>query len=329
MGFRFQKRVRILPGVALNFSKSGVSLSLGPRGAQINIGSQGVRGTVGIPGTGVSYSKKLTGSDQKASGKKDVLKVDFLEKLTLSGEEEALVNGLRAYATGNTTEAMEHVTKALSIPDAAFIAGILALQENNLDAAADYFHRANHPDLGQHFAKYQVDARLNLDITEEITAQIEPNQKGLALALAEIEQARGNLPAAIQHLQGLADSGDVLVRLSLCELLLDTGQDQATCQQVVKLAEGIENDTSLHTALLYYRAKALRQLGLNDAAKDVLTTTLRKKKDRSNELLQALRYERALLLEATGDAKGARKEFEALYAESPDYEDVAARLGLK
>jgi hypothetical protein len=33
MGFRFSRRVGILPGVKLNFSGSGVSLSTGVRGA--------------------------------------------------------------------------------------------------------------------------------------------------------------------------------------------------------------------------------------------------------------------------------------------------------
>ena len=56
MGFRFQKRVKILPGVSLNFSKSGVSTSLGPTGAKVTIGHGKVRETVGIPGTGISYT---------------------------------------------------------------------------------------------------------------------------------------------------------------------------------------------------------------------------------------------------------------------------------
>ena len=56
MGFRFQKRVKILPGISLNFSKSGVSTSLGPRGAKVTIGHGKVRETVGIPGTGISYT---------------------------------------------------------------------------------------------------------------------------------------------------------------------------------------------------------------------------------------------------------------------------------
>jgi hypothetical protein len=59
MGFRFQRRVRILPGVRLNFSTRGTSLSLGPRGADINFGLHGATANVGIPGTGLRWTQKL------------------------------------------------------------------------------------------------------------------------------------------------------------------------------------------------------------------------------------------------------------------------------
>ena len=59
MGFRFQKRISILPGVRINLSKSGASASLGPRGADVNIGQDGVTANAGIPGTGLSYREKV------------------------------------------------------------------------------------------------------------------------------------------------------------------------------------------------------------------------------------------------------------------------------
>ena len=62
MGFRFQKRISILPGVRINLSKSGASASLGPRGADVNIGRDGVTANAGIPGTGLSYREKLGGA---------------------------------------------------------------------------------------------------------------------------------------------------------------------------------------------------------------------------------------------------------------------------
>ena len=65
MGFRFQKRLSILPGVRINLSKGGVSTSLGPRGADVNIGKNGVTTNAGIPGTGLSYRSKLGGPGSK------------------------------------------------------------------------------------------------------------------------------------------------------------------------------------------------------------------------------------------------------------------------
>ena len=56
MGLRFQRRIKILPGLHINLSKSGVGLSVGTRGAHIGIDSRGRRYTsVGVPGTGVSW----------------------------------------------------------------------------------------------------------------------------------------------------------------------------------------------------------------------------------------------------------------------------------
>jgi len=54
----------------------------------------------------------------------------------------------------------------------------------------------------------------------------------------------------------------------------------------------------------------------------------RRKKDRDPDLLRAIRYERALAYQAAGRGSRARSELEAIYAEAPDYEDVASRLGL-
>lgn len=69
MGFRFQRRISLIPGLRLNLSKSGVSLSAGGRGLTTNLSSSGLRTTIGIPGTGLSYrtgSKGSTARKKKA-----------------------------------------------------------------------------------------------------------------------------------------------------------------------------------------------------------------------------------------------------------------------
>jgi hypothetical protein len=56
MGFRFQRRIRIAPGVRLNLSKSGVGGSLGRTGLRLGLDAKRRKYfSVGLPGTGLSY----------------------------------------------------------------------------------------------------------------------------------------------------------------------------------------------------------------------------------------------------------------------------------
>jgi hypothetical protein len=56
MGFRFQRRIRIAPGVRLNLSKSGVGGSIGRTGLRLGLDPKRRRYfSVGLPGTGLSY----------------------------------------------------------------------------------------------------------------------------------------------------------------------------------------------------------------------------------------------------------------------------------
>ena len=58
LGWRFQRRLKILPGVRINFSRGMPSVGIGGHGATINIGKKGVMGTASAPGTGISYRSK-------------------------------------------------------------------------------------------------------------------------------------------------------------------------------------------------------------------------------------------------------------------------------
>jgi hypothetical protein len=54
-GLRFQRRVRIFPGVHLNLSLSGVGVSAGGRGFHVGMTARGQKYvSTGIPGTGLS-----------------------------------------------------------------------------------------------------------------------------------------------------------------------------------------------------------------------------------------------------------------------------------
>jgi len=54
---RFQKRIKIIPGVTINLSRKGVSTSVGVTGARVTYGHGEKRTTIGLPGTGISHSQ--------------------------------------------------------------------------------------------------------------------------------------------------------------------------------------------------------------------------------------------------------------------------------
>jgi L,D-peptidoglycan transpeptidase YkuD (ErfK/YbiS/YcfS/YnhG family) len=67
MGFRFRKRIKILPGFWFNISKSGISTSIGSKGLTVNLKDGKTRTTVGIPGTGLSYRTTSTSTPEESA----------------------------------------------------------------------------------------------------------------------------------------------------------------------------------------------------------------------------------------------------------------------
>jgi tetratricopeptide (TPR) repeat protein len=357
MGFRFFKRIGLAKGVTLNLSKSGGSVSVGPQGAKLTLGPQGARISLGIPGTGLYYTTNFSlgklgkmfggSSDAQAAQTPTTEETpavpqvpqaaedakatkETLEQLNVPDDQKALADGCKALADGNEEAAFTHLQNAIHLADGAFLAGMLALKKERFDDATKYLTAAvnQETELGRYLANYGVGATMSLPVTEEVTAHITPTIHGALLALAEAYQAQEKILEAIACLERLQQRGptDVVVKLSLAELLAENHRDKETLQKVVKLTEGVENESAVHAALLLCKAQALRGLGLLDGAAEVLTSTLRRQKDRPEELLRALRYERALVYESQGQAKKARTEFEKIYAEDPNYEDVATRL---
>lgn len=60
MGFQFQRRLKLFPGVRLNFSRGGISTTIGVRGASVTLGGRGAYVNLGIPGTGLSFRQRIT-----------------------------------------------------------------------------------------------------------------------------------------------------------------------------------------------------------------------------------------------------------------------------
>jgi len=336
-GFMFRKSIQLLPGVRLNISKSGLSLSLGPKGAHVTTGKRGTYLNLDLPGSGMYYRKKLDAKDSESSEEKSAEEalpnISGVQRLTTAPKEIDFVDGLRALHEGKDDDAYAHAQKTTHLADGAFLAGFLAFKRGEFAEAANYLKSAleQKDTLGEACKKYEIEMGVSLPITEEVEAYLQPNENGVLLALAEtyqrLEQPELAIETLRQHNQN--DHEDLVVRLSLAEILDERYPDAEQVQrQIVQLAEDVHNESPIHAALMFYRARALRKLGMLDGALDTLTKALARHKEYPNDLLLALRYERALIYEATGKEKEAHKEFQKVYAEAPSYEDVAAKLGL-
>jgi Protein of unknown function (DUF4236) len=56
---RFYKRIRVLPGIWINFSKLGMSITIGVPGVHFTIGRHGATLSSGIRGTGISTRRSV------------------------------------------------------------------------------------------------------------------------------------------------------------------------------------------------------------------------------------------------------------------------------
>jgi len=330
MSFRFWRRMRIAPGVTLNLSKSTASLSFGPRGARYTVSPRGNRVTAGLPGTGLFYTvhepRRPSSANAPRVAQRDRLDLGFFQRLFTPADERALVDGLKALNAGDEGAALAELEKATNLPDAAWMAGMLRLRREEFAPARRHLEAA----LGGLLEKYGIAAQVTFPVTPEVDAHARPRERDTLLALVEIAQLNGDRTAAMRHVERLLaiEPGDPVVLLSFAELTLEGDADRAQLERVVALTAGIANETPVEAALLLYRGRALARLGLPDAAIDVFTLALRRRKDRADTLLRQLRYERAVLYDQVGRKAQGRRELERVYAEDPEFEDVRERLGL-
>ena len=346
MAFRFFRRLRIAPGITMNLSKRGGSLSFGPRGGKVTVGTSGVRRTVSLPGTGLYYtSRSSLRSGRGRSRRKeehaeptvtpsDRVDLGFFQRLFTSRTEQSWADGLKAMLEGREQEAYQMLVKNRKMPaDSAFVAGVLALKQGSVEASIRHLRQAydDRRQLGKLFGKYGLTPAFDLQLTGDVHTVLQADTRSVLLALVEAFQIAGrpkDAKSCLDHLLRL-DPEDVVVKVSLAELLLEHANgNKKTLDRVVRLSQGVNNECEIHGALLLFRAQALRRMGLLEGARDTLTPLLRRTKNRPESLLHAMRYERALVYEALGHDRRARKDLERIYAENPGYEDVAQRLGL-
>ena len=161
---------------------------------------------------------------------------------------------------------MEHLTNAFHLADGAFMAGWLCLGKQDFYRAERYLTCAitHETEIGSLFDKYGVSLHIELAITHELIANLAATATAARLAIVEVFQRQQRWNEAVNILQHLhrAHPEDPVICLSVVELLMHIRpNDKTTCSQVVKLADGIQDESPVHVAILLYKSKGPSGLG--------------------------------------------------------------------
>lgn len=71
MGLRFKKSIKIVPGIKVNIGKNSVGISAGNKYGGVSVNSKtGVTKRTSIPGTGISYTERVSGTKAESNSQK-------------------------------------------------------------------------------------------------------------------------------------------------------------------------------------------------------------------------------------------------------------------
>lgn len=347
MGFRFNKSISLGKFFRLNVSRAGIGGSIGVGPFRVGVGPRGTRLTADLPGAGTSYVKQWGwGADaQSGAEKKGGVEKKGGRKIKEASEpqtpsampapgffapahEKDFARAVSAYRAGQTEEALAGFLDASAEePGAALSAAVIlsqraatkpqaiALLENLVQQDVEF-----PTPLMQ---KYLGEARLPIRITPSVEASVPADALAATLLLVELYQEQGRADEAaglLEELEALA--GEPALTLSLCELYAERGLWDGVIERAKDVAP--VDDVTLETRIYYGRA--MQAQGLDDAAISVFTDALKRKKNRNPRLLREAAYWRAVSCQKLGKASQASREFQKLYAEDPDFRDVAGRV---
>ena len=345
MGFRFSKSIRLGKFVRLNVSRAGVGGSIGVGPFRIGVGPRGARFTADLPGAGTSYVKQWGGESASKSAGRDAKRAERSEAegapptqgaatevpspgFFAPGHEKDFARALNAQRAGRTEEALENfLAAAEEEPGAALCAAfLLSRREGEKGRAVALLETVVQRD--EEFPtplmqKYLGGVLLPVRVTPSVEAHVPADALAATLLLVELYQEQGRVEEAVGLLEELEElSGEPALTLSLCELYAERG----LWDGVVERAKDVQasDDVTLETRIYYGRA--MQAKGLDEAAVAVFTNALRKKKNRRPHLLREAAYHRAVSYQNLGKTSQANREFQKIYAEDPDFRDVAQRV---
>jgi len=343
VGFRFRKSIKLMPGVRLNFSKSGVGVSAGVRGFRVTQRADGtLQRTVSIPGTGISNVETLGSSGRRGgSSPSRRATTEAVESVsaptsvaapphasTVSGDrpgwfasqdERALYDAVLR-VDGHAADAIGQRDAELSFA-ASVLAGCFLLGSDPARSLTllEWVWQQGRDPAADPFVRKYVRATVLVAIAPGITATCSVDRTGVGLALAELYQASGRLTEAFAVIEQVPPSW--LSAVSWVELAseLDRHQD------VIDLTNSVTNQDDLTALLCVYRGVALRDLGHPDAARAAFREALRIR-SRHPQIRCLAWVERARCYAMEGKRSQARQDLERVLAVDASFPGITESL---
>lgn len=132
------------------------------------------------------------------------------------------------------------------------------------------------------FTQYAKGMEITLNIAPGVGIPMQYGITALGLTYVELLQLKGNYQEALQVAESL--EANQATALSVCENEIQLGK----WQEVIDTTDDIANEDEATALLLIYRAIALREMGLLDAAIETLKLARSSKKRHEDVLNKAL-----------------------------------------
>ncbi len=180
----------------------------------------------------------------------------------------------------------------------------MALKLNRFEEAAEYLSSIidRERELDRYISRFGITVKVRLAITDEVFTLVEPDMRGVLLALSQAYMKEMRWQDALVQLERLRriDPYDTAARLAMVEWLLKARPGNTeSCEEIVRLTEAEECNSTHEAALLVDRARALKTLGRFREAWKTLDRVLCSAKVRHPDLLEAVCREKNILEEST------------------------------
>ena len=340
MSVRFRRRLKIAPGLTLNFNKNSVGLSLGVRGAHYTMNSNGRRTiSAGIPGTGISSVETLSGGTRtrRSTASQESLTPQrsgppspgfFAAKI-----ERALYAFLMDIYNADSTDTPKQVVDKASAlkaehPALAPALDLITFAHSSTDPAFSDNVEAWGKQLWDNrkavfsdplVEKYMVGIIPSTHITRGIATHEIYDEQVLGFIWSEVLQSKNKYDEALAVLEEM--NPDQLVAIAIADIELTDGK----YDEAIETTEDIENEDDATAMLLVLRGIAFREKKLLDASAECFKRAL-SHKNRSEGVRHRAHFERAETYTRMGKKAMAIKDLENILVDEPDYPEVEEKL---